>query len=320
MDILQLGNGSPPQRLDTCSVIPSHGFLWLDFVREQDVEWYLTVKQLTGVNIHERHINDSFNPAHPSFFDSTSDYDMVIFRGLAPESEEGEFATAPVSFFLIGNLLVTVQQGNSRSIKAVKERLLRHAGRVPTESPALMHLILNAMVDRFLALREPLALQMEEWAEKLLDPRNPFGDWYLVMGHRTQLRHLEGLCDEQLDAVLSWRESSLGDIDEHLNVRYTDLLEHIRRVTKFAINQQHEVQSLVQLHFSAVAHRTNEVMRTLTVVTAIFMPLSLIAGIYGMNFVNMPELHTHLGYFVTIAAMALLATGLLLLFRLKKWF
>ena len=321
MEILQLGKGSSPQRLDTCTVAPPQGFLWLDFTREQDIEWYLTVEQLTGIKVHERHINDSFNPTHPSFFDSTREYDMVIFRGLSPIIEEaGEFVTHPVAFFLFDTLLVTVQQGDSHSIGNVKERLLHHAGRIPTDAPGLMHLILNAMVDRFLALREPLALQMEEWAEKLLDPRNPFGDWYLVMGHRTQLRHLEGLCDEQLDAVLSWRESSLGDIDEHLNVRYTDLLEHIRRVTKFAINQQHEVQSLVQLHFSAVAHRTNEVMRTLTVVTAIFMPLSLIAGIYGMNFINMPELHTHLGYFVTLAAMALLATGLLLLFRLKKWF
>ena len=161
---------------------------------------------------------------------------------------------------------------------------------------------------------------MEEWADKLLDPRNSFADWYLVLGHRTQLRRLEGLCDEQLDAVVSWRESGRSDIGEYLNVRYTDLLEHIRRVTKFATNQQHEVESLVQLHFSAVAHRTNEIMRTLTVVTAIFMPLSLIAGVYGMNFVNMPELHTHLGYFFTLLAMVLLAAGLLLLFRRKKWF
>lgn len=320
MDILHIGNGSPPQRLDACTVAPTQGFLWLDFAREQDIEWYLTVEQLTGVRIHERHINDSFNPAHPSFFDSTSEYDMVIFRGLAPETEEGEFATRPVVFFLLDNMLVTVQQGDSRSIKAVKERLLHHAGRVPIDPPGLMHQVLNAMVDRFLALREPLALQMEEWADKLLDPRNPFADWYLVMGHRSQLRRLEILCDEQLDAVVSWRESTGTEIGEYLHVRYTDLMEHIRRVTKFAVNQQHEVESLVQLHFSAVAHRTNEIMRTLTVVTAIFMPLSLIAGVYGMNFINMPELHTHLGYFVTLGVMALLATGLLLLFRLKKWF
>ena len=103
-------------------------------------------------------------------------------------------------------------------------------------------------------------------------------------------------------------------------MRYTDLLEHIRRVGKFAIGQQHEVEGLMQLHFSAVAHRTNEIMRLLTVLSAIFLPLTLIAGIYGMNFHNMPELHSRNGYFLTLAGMLLLAVGLLAWFRWKKWF
>ncbi|WP_127478546.1 magnesium transporter CorA family protein [Sulfurivermis fontis] len=319
MDIIQLSNGTP-QRLDRLSDLPQEGFLWLDFTRDLEPDWYATVEQLTERKIHERHINDSFNTAHPSFFDATSDYDMVIFRSLAPELEEGEFATRPIAFFLFERLLVTIQPGDSRSLQGVKERLLRHTGRVPIDPAGLMHMLLSTMVDRFLALREPLTLQMEEWATKLLNPRHPFDDWYLVMGHRSQLRRLEILCDEQEDAVLAWRDSARDDISEHLNVRYTDLLEHIRRVTKFALTQQHEVESLVQLHFSAVAHRTNEIIRVLTVVTVIFMPLTLIAGIYGMNFDNIPELHTRYGYFVVIGGMLLLAAALLLLFRLKKWF
>lgn len=320
MDILQLGIDTLPQRLDHLPALPQEGFLWLDFTRDQAADWHATVERLTGRKIHERHINDSFNPAHPSFSDATSDYDMVIFRSLAPELEEGEFATRPIAFFLFDRLLVTIQPGDSRSVHGVKERLLRHTGRVPVDPAGLMHMLLSTMVDRFLALREPLTLQMEEWATKLLDPRHPFDDWYLVMGHRSQLRRLEILCEEQEDAVLAWRDSARDEISEHLNVRYTDLLEHIRRVTKFALTQQHEVESLVQLHFSAVAHRTNQIMRTLTVISAIFMPLMLIASIYGMNFDNIPELHTRYGYFVVIGGMLLLSAALLLLFRLKRWF
>lgn len=320
MDILQLGNGDGTQQLEHLPELPAAGFLWLDFTRELEPDWYATVEQLTERKIHERHIKDSFNTAHPSFFDSTSEYDMVIFRSLAPEQEEGEFATRPIAFFLLDGLLVTVQSGDSRSVSWVKERLLCHAGRVPVDPAGLMHLILSTMVDRFLALREPLTLQMEEWADKLLDPRHGFSDWYLVMGHRSQLRRLEILCEEQEDAILSWRDNTRTEISEHLNVRYTDLLEHIRRVTKFAQTQQHEVEALVQLHFSAVAHRTNQIMRTLTVISAIFMPLMLIASIYGMNFANMPELHIRYGYFLVLGAMVLLAGVLLLWFRFKKWF
>ena len=217
-------------------------------------------------------------------------------------------------------MLVTVRPEDSRSVRSVKERMLSQSGRQPADPAALMHLILNAMVDRFLALREPLTRQMEYWTERLIDPRRRSDKWFRVMNHRKQLRRLEILCDEQEDAIVTWRDSTRQELGEGLFVRYTDLLEHIRRVGKFAIGQQHEVEGLMQLHFSAVAHRTNEIMRLLTVLSAIFLPLTLIAGIYGMNFDNMPELHSRNGYFLTLAGMLLLAVGLLAWFRWKKWF
>ena len=322
MDILLLASpdGSPPRRLGHIDDCPHEGFVWLDFIRDQEPNWQETVEGLGCGKLHEGHVRDSLNPAHPSFFDSTSDYDMVIFRGLAPEMEEDQFSTHPVAFFLFERVLVTVQPGESRSVKAVKERLLSQSSRVPADPAALMHLILNAMVDRFLALREPLTQQMDVWRERLLDPRRRTDKWYRVMSHRSQLRRLEILCDEQEDALVTWRDSTRLEMAEGLEVRYTDLLEHIRRVAKFAIGQQHEVEGLMQLHFAAVTHRTNEIMRVLTVLSAIFLPLTLIAGIYGMNFEHMPELHTRYGYFFTLGGMVLLAALLLLWFRWKKWF
>jgi len=320
MDILLLGNGAPPHKLDRIDACPLQGFVWLDFTREQEADWVETVERLGCGNLHEGHVRDSLNPAHPSFYDSTSDYDMVIFRGLAPELEDDQFSTRPIAFFLFDHLLVTVQPGGSRSVKAVKERLLDQNGRMPANPAGLMHLILNAMVDRFLALREPLAQQMEMWTERLLDPRRRTGKWYRIMAHRSQLRRLQILCEEQEDALVTWRESTRIELSESLRVRYNDLQEHIRRVGKFAGGQQHEVAGLMQLHFAAVAHRTNETMRVLTVLSAIFLPLTLIAGIYGMNFEHMPELHTRYGYFFTLGGMVLLSVLLLGWFRWKKWY
>jgi magnesium/cobalt transport protein CorA len=320
MDILLIRNGIAPCQIEKIEQCPDDGFLWMDFTRERETAWPEAVQNLGCGTLHERHVRDSLNPAHPSFFDSTSDYDMVIFRGLAPELEDEKFTTNAVAFFLFDRLLVTVQPGNSRSVKALKERLLGQSGRLPGDPATLMHMILNAMVDRFLAMREPLTDQMETWVNLLLDPRNHFTEWYRVMDHRSQLRRLDILCDEQEDAIVTWRDSTRQEIGEGLFVRYTDLLEHIRRVGKFATGQQHEVESLMQLHFSAVAHRTNEIMRTLTVLSAIFLPLTLIAGIYGMNFEHMPELHTHYGYFVTLGGMLLLTVVLLGWFRWKKWY
>jgi len=322
MDILSLASpdGAPPRKLEHIEACPQEGFVWLDFTREQEANWQEAVERLGCGKLHEGHVRDSLNPAHPSFFDSTSDYDMIIFRGLAPEMEDDQFNTHAVACFLFDRVLVTVQPGDSRSIKAVKERLLSQNGRVPADPAALMHLLLNTMVDRFLALREPLTQQMEVWMERLLDPRRRTSKWYRVMSHRSQLRRLEVLCDEQEDALVTWRDNTRLEIAESLVVRYTDLLEHIRRVAKFARGQQHEVEGLMQLHFAALSNRTNEIMRVLTVLSAIFLPLTLVAGIYGMNFEFMPELHTRHGYFYTLGGMVLLAAALLGWFRWKKWF
>jgi len=153
----------------------------------------------------------------------------------------------------------------------------------------------------------------------LLDPKHPFNDWLALMNYRSQLRILELLCEDQEDAVTQWRENTDIDLSEHLTVRINDLVEHIRRVYKFATNQGIEVESLVQMHFSAVAHRTNEIVRVLTVLSAIFLPLTLVAGIFGMNFENMPELKLHYGYFIALGGMAALAAGLLVLFRIRHW-
>ena len=87
----------------------------------------------------------------------------------------------------------------------------------------------------------------------------------------------------------------------------------------YAEDQQSEVESLVQLHFSAVAHRTNEIMRVLTVVSAIFLPLSFVAGVFGMNFEIMPGLKHPYGYFIALGGMAVVAVGLLVLFRVRRW-
>jgi Mg2+ and Co2+ transporter CorA len=155
--------------------------------------------------------------------------------------------------------------------------------------------------------------------DKLLDPHHPYDDWQALLRFGSRLRHLEMLCEEQADALAAWEETTAIEIDEHLAVRLRDLRGHIERVRRFAEVRQQDVDSLVQLHFSAVAHRTNDIMRVLTVISAIFLPLSLVAGIFGMNFAYMPELGLKYAYFVALAGMAALGIGLFVLFKKKRW-
>ena len=212
-----------------------------------------------------------------------------------------------------------MRPAESRSIPAVKARLLNKQGRVSRRTFGLMHQIMSAMVDRFLAMREPLTEQLQRWRHDLLDPHHPYSDWMALMDYQSQLRTLSLLCEGQEDAIIQWREETSIEMDEHMAVRFNDLIEHIGRITRFAGEQQKDVEALVQLHFSAVAHRTNDIVRVLTVVSAIFLPLTLVAGIFGMNFQYMPELGYRYAYFVALGGMVVLAVVLLIIFRIKRW-
>ena len=164
----------------------------------------------------------------------------------------------------------------------------------------------------------------------LLDPRRPFRDWYALLEARREARRLEELCEEQLDALQEWRDERLeraeaGPHDPHglhamsdaLQVRTSDLVGHIQRVLSHARRLESSVESAVQLHFSATTHRTNEIMRTLTAITAMFMPLTLITGIFGMNFEFIPGLHSPSGFWWALGAMATIGVLLIALFRAR---
>jgi len=321
MDLLLLGDQQQVTRLDSLpDKLPEQGFLWMDIVRDEDSNWAEHVKSLTGINIHERHLEDSENMNHPSFYDNMQEYEMIIFRGLSPSVQTSDFKTRPAVFFLMSHLLIMIRSADSVSVKQMKPRLLNKSIRIPTSPIALVHLLIRIMVDRFLALREPLLSRFDEWRKDLLDPEHPFDDWMTIMSYTSDLRKLERLCEEQVNALLLWREETAVEFDDYTTVRFNDLVEHIQRISKFATDQRYESESLIQLHFSAVAHRTNEIMRVLTVLSAIFLPLSLIAGIFGMNFKYMPELEWHYAYFFALGGMVALAIILLIIFRIKHWF
>jgi magnesium/cobalt transport protein CorA len=319
MDILHIDQKAVSQLDSLPSQLPENGFLWLDIIRGEDADWPDTVQKLTGITIHERHVHDSNNLEHASYSDGTQDYEMVIFRGLSPAGQTSDFQTRPAVFFLLKRLLITIRSADSVSVAKIKPRLLDKAVRIPRRPAGLMHLLMTYMVDRFLALREPLLVRFDNWRDALLDPYQDFDDWRTIMSYTSDLRKLERLCDEQITALQTWREDTDTEFDDHLAVRFNDLVEHVQRVIKFAVEQKNESEALVQMHFSAVAHRTNEIMRVLTVVSAIFLPLTFIAGIFGMNFENMPELKLHYAYFFVLGGMGLLAIILLVLFRVKKW-
>jgi magnesium/cobalt transport protein CorA len=319
MERWKIEPGRPAVPMVEGEPLPEQGFAWLDVTYEEAEGVPAEVERLTGVRILDVHVVDAQNHAHPSFFDNTDTYEIVVFRGLAPGSTADEIVTRPMTLFNFDKLLVSVRAADSRSVAQVKTRYVGAPGKCPQNPDELMHRLLSSMVDSYLDLRHSLSERLDRWQRALLDPRKPFRDWYRLLEHRTELRRLMHLCEEQLDAVTEWRDDRLTTMSERLHVRFTDLIEHIERVKDHARQTEQQAESAVQLYFAATTTRTNEIIRLLTLITAVFMPLNLITGIYGMNFDFIPGLHSQAGFWISLGVMLTAVVFLVSFFRWRRW-
>ena len=253
--------------------------------------------------------------------------------------------TSPVGFAVFDRLLITVHPAGCQVREYFEGRLSqlgappsgdpRSAGagksstRLPPSAADLMLRIVNHMVDGYLDLRRLLTRQLGHLQRELLGSRRGFDNWQALLESRNALHQLEDTCEDQRSAIQEWIDAMDEWPDaptpaaqrerELLRVRSRDVLEHIERVLGHVRRLESSAESAVQMHFSAQSNRTNHIMRTLTVLTAIFLPLNLITGFFGMNFDFLPFVHTSAGVWFTMAVMAVVAIGLLIYFRRKRY-
>jgi magnesium transporter len=320
MEILHLIPGQAPVRLDKLERLPETGMLWIDFARPEAQDWPSQIQPLISAEIDDEHLADSLNDRHPPFFDGTSDYDMLIFEGLGPTDEVFPLDTRVGTLFLFDRLLVSIRESDAPSYATVKQRLRTGRLKCGVSPVQLAQFILDAMVDRWLRVREILDHRLTEMQDELLDPANRRNDWRALLTGRRIVRRLESLSEAQHEALDAWRRGSRFDWNQAEEVRLRDISEHTRRITEHASNLERDVEAAVELHFATVSHRTNRIMRTLTVISAIFFPLNFITSLYGMNFDHMPELHWYWGYYAVLALLTLVAGSLLLLFSRRGYF
>ena len=343
----------PPQQ------VAEDGFVWIYLDREELPASLPQLQQaastLGGSPLLDLHLKDLGNRAHPSRYDYTSVYDLVMFRRLATDQEVevelGEQLVRPdqplaafsrirtraIGFVVFDRLLITVHPVGCQTPRSFLQRflgdVLQSEGvtavartRLPANPADLMLRMINTMVDSYLELRKVLSGQMDQWQQTLLGTRSRGADWGALMTARNALHSLEDFCEEQNDAMQEWLDTqreqppriSQAELDGLL-ARARDVVDHIQRVVHHVRRMENGAESAVQIHFSALGHRTNEIMRTLTALTAIFLPLNLIAGVFGMNFQFLPLVHRESGFWWTLGSMSLIAVALGMVFWRKRY-
>lgn len=317
--------------------LPGEGFVWIAVERETLKQQFPLIQarlaHWCGAPLLELHVSDLLNEALPSHFDNTQAYDLMALQRLASADDGSslQLDTRSVGFAVYPRVLLSVHPAACPLRSQFAERLPQwcagaDANRLPASSDELMLRMANQLVDSYLQLRRQLSRDFGALQQALIDTRRPFRDWPRLLAARDLLQRLEDLCEDQLaamqewlDALADWPPGEGPPEQESLRVRGRDLLEHIERVSTHARRLTTSTESAVQMHYAALGHRTNTIMRTLTVLTAIFLPLNLITGIFGMNFDALPLIHDATGFWVAAGLMLLVAGGLLWWFRRRRY-
>ena len=290
------------------------GFFWFDIERYES-NWYETVHEWLAEEFYEQHIRDSLNETHVPFYDGSDRYDMLIISSLVPTNQQASLATCPIAFFITHNAVITIR-GRGDSIFDPFTEGLQQSKNKPVDSVSLLTWsFLDHIANGLLKQRASISERLAIWQEKLLQGSADLSMWQEMMAMRNQLRRLEMITEGQLDAIGHWRELGSQRIPESLQVYYNDLQEHMNRIYRHALITQHDIDALVNIYFSANTQRTNDTLKFLAIISAVFLPLNLIAGIFGMNFSYLPLLSSPYGPVLVTIVMLVISVTMLRFFR-----
>ncbi|MGD8587580.1 MAG: magnesium transporter CorA family protein [Chromatiales bacterium] len=293
-------------------------FFWLDIERSE-TDWHNKSYAWLKTPLHDRHLQDTLNDTHPPYYDGTDDYDLLVVRALCPDCPPEAPNTRPIAFILTDNAVISIRFPGDPVFSKLHKRFLDAQRNSPTSVAMLLYLLLDQITNTLLAPRDNISELLSRWQERLLDRNDVFNDWQALMRLRGQLRRLEVVSENQLDTIVEWREQTGLVVDSALAVRFNDLQEHLRRVYNHALVVQQDIDALVQVYFSSNTQRTNEILQFLTILSAVFLPLNLLAGLFGMNFTHLPLLQLWYGPWLLLGVMLIIVIGLLVWFRRKRW-
>jgi magnesium transporter len=232
---------------------------------------------------------------------------------------EHEFATHDTDFFLGANYLVTVHDGATRTIPSVRGLCVRNPRVLGEGAPALLHRILDTMVDHYLPEVEKLEERLDAIEEEVFE-RTDRQTIRRILDLKHDVTSLRRVTIPERDVVgrLARREFPL--IDTEIAYRFRDVYDHLVRVSDEALIFQDRITGILEAHVSNVSNRLNEVMKVLTVIATIFMPLTVLTGFYGMNVVlpHLPGGEPVQSWWV-LGIMCVLAGLMLAWFRKKDW-
>ncbi|WP_138419944.1 magnesium/cobalt transporter CorA [Aquibacillus sediminis] len=285
---------------------------WIDFNQPSNQEIQLMDEKL---HFHPLAIEDCMYSRQRPKLDYYDDFTFFVTHAI----NEADLTKEEHNIFVGAHFIVTFHQRKSKEISQVWNRLLNLNNPSKWDEYRVFYEIIDKIVDNYF----PIVYRLEDEISYVEDNTNEESmdvllDRLFDLRHQLlQLRHTINPVRDLLYRMLN--SHHLKGIRERKEY-FVDIYDHLLKLSEMVASNREITNDIRDNYLSINTHQTNQVMKVLTIITSIFAPLTFIAGIYGMNFVNMPELETRYGYFITIGVMALVSILMFLWFKRRGWF
>jgi len=298
-------------------LLKSSATTWLNIDGIHDISLMEHIGRLFG--IHPLTLEDVLNTAQRPKTEAFDEYLFVVVKMLHYDTEKGRISSEQISLVLGKTFLITFQEDVGDVFTPVRERIRKGKGRIRAGGcDYLTYALLDAIVDNYFVILEKVGQRLEA-LEETIDENPDAGMLEEIHAIRRELIYLRKqvwplreiiahLLKDHVDFIGAATRLFVRDVYDH-TIQTIDTIESFRDI----------LSGMQDLYLSIISNRMNEVMKVLTIIATIFIPITFVAGIYGMNFTHMPELSWRWGYlFVWIIILAIIA-GMLVFFRRKKW-
>ncbi|MBI1224867.1 MAG: magnesium/cobalt transporter CorA [Bacteroidetes bacterium] len=305
-----------PTGSDALTISPAYT-TWFDLMGLHDVK---IIEQIgLQFNIHPLVLEDILHTQQRPKFEEYGNDAFAVVQSLIYDTNTHELASEQIAIYFGENFIITFQENEDDTFKAVRERLEVASGRIRSrKSDYLAYALIDNIVDNYFEVLDRFEERMEELEIEITN--NPTREIKENIYHlKFQMLAMRKAVMPLRDAVNKFSRCEGEAVDEGTGLYIRDLYDHVLRIADMTETYRDMLNGLIELYHSELSIRMNNVMQVLTVITTIFVPLTFIVGVYGMNFDNIPELHHKYSYFYLWGIMFAVGIALLFYFKKKKW-
>lgn len=298
-------------------IAPEPCVTWVDVGGVHKIDVLETFGRLFG--LHPLLLEDIANTDQRPKLDDYGSYGYVVLKMLYEGERRGDIIVEQVSLVYGDNFLLSFQENGGDVFQAVKDRLRSGKGRLRhTGSDYLLYALIDSIVDRYFVVLETVGERIEALQDVVVTNPEP-ETLREIHALKQQLLFLRRFVWPLRDVMNNLSRSEGHFLQGSTKVFFRDVYDHLVQIVDTIESLREMVSSMLEIYLSSVSYRLNAVMKVLTIITTIFMPLSFIASIYGMNFEHMPELKSNWGYPAVLLLMGVIGTGMLVFFKRKNW-